>query len=163
MGFFAFLAGLGSVAGALILVAGLSASKSAPQEAAIAGLAIAAAVIPYVLFRAVQILHARSASSTLQAQLIERLSAIENALAAANQVRSGREQTRPTSPTIQTTASSTSEAPMAARVVRSGPIDDTLWTYEEHEDGTVRVANPQGVDLKYSSMAVARQELKWWK
>jgi hypothetical protein len=35
----------------LVFVVGMSAAKGAPQEAAIAGMALAMAVIPYVIFR----------------------------------------------------------------------------------------------------------------
>lgn len=41
--------------GALVLVLGFVAAKSAPQEAAAAALAIAIAVIPYVFTRSVQL------------------------------------------------------------------------------------------------------------
>lgn len=48
-----FLAVIGAVIGALIMFFGVSAAKSAPQEAAIAAIGIASAVIPYCLARAV--------------------------------------------------------------------------------------------------------------
>lgn len=48
------MAGLGAIAGTLVLIVGFAAANGAPQEAATAALAIALAVLPYVLFRAVQ-------------------------------------------------------------------------------------------------------------
>lgn len=44
---------LGALAGALLLFTGLQGAESAPQEAAIAAIAVACAVIPYCLARAV--------------------------------------------------------------------------------------------------------------
>lgn len=45
---------LGAIFGALQLSAGLDAAESAPQQAAVAGMAAAMAVIPYCVARAVQ-------------------------------------------------------------------------------------------------------------
>ena len=55
MSFFAFLAGVGSVLGGIVLVLGFVTAKGAPQEAAIAALAIALAVLPYVFYRVLQL------------------------------------------------------------------------------------------------------------
>lgn len=52
--FFAFMAGLGSIVGTLVLIVGFTMANGAPQQAAMAALAIALAVLPYVLFRAIQ-------------------------------------------------------------------------------------------------------------
>lgn len=54
MFFFGFLAVLGSIVGALVLITGVAAAKGAPQEAAAAAIAIAMAVLPYVAFRVFQ-------------------------------------------------------------------------------------------------------------
>lgn len=51
MPFFAFLAGAGAALGGIVLIVGFAFANSAPQEASIAALAIALAVIPYVFFR----------------------------------------------------------------------------------------------------------------
>lgn len=50
------LCALGSVAGGFALLLALGAAKSAPQEAALAAMAAAFAVVPYVFARAVQML-----------------------------------------------------------------------------------------------------------
>jgi len=44
-----------AVIGAIVLIFGISGANGAPQEAAVAGIAIACAVIPYVIFRCMQI------------------------------------------------------------------------------------------------------------
>ncbi len=44
---------LGSIIGALLLIVGVSGANGAPQEAAAAAIAIACAVIPYCMARAV--------------------------------------------------------------------------------------------------------------
>ncbi|WP_092000077.1 hypothetical protein [Polaromonas sp. OV174] len=54
MGFFNIVTRIGAVLGAIVLVIGFAGAKGAPQEAAVAALAIALAVIPYVLARCVQ-------------------------------------------------------------------------------------------------------------
>ncbi len=63
MGFFGFLSMVGSVVGALVLVGG----KGAPQEAAVAAIAVALAVLPYVFFRVLQL----SAAKKRQAEFYE--------------------------------------------------------------------------------------------
>lgn len=55
MHFMGVLSILGSIAGGVVLLFGFIGAQSAPQEAAAAALAIALAVIPYVLFRAIQL------------------------------------------------------------------------------------------------------------
>ena len=55
MNFFGTVTKVGGVIGALVLFIGMMTSKGAPQEAAVAGIALAFAVIPYVLFRVKQI------------------------------------------------------------------------------------------------------------
>ncbi len=56
MKFFGFLTLLGAIVAALVLLSGMFTAQSAPQEAAIAALAIAITVIPYVFFRVLQAL-----------------------------------------------------------------------------------------------------------
>lgn len=75
--FFGIVAALGSVAGALILVLGMAAAKGAPQEAAIAAMAVAVAVIPYVIFRAVQVIKQAYLTRDFQKELLRRLDALE--------------------------------------------------------------------------------------
>ncbi len=67
--FLAVMAGLGSLLGTLVLVFGLATSSGAPQEAAVAGIALALAVLPYVLLRAVQL----AQSAELQREILRRL------------------------------------------------------------------------------------------
>lgn len=45
---------LGALGAAFIAFAGVSAAKGAPQEAAIAGIALCVAIIPYVFVRALE-------------------------------------------------------------------------------------------------------------
>lgn len=47
------IAMLGSIAGGLLFISGMGQAESAPQEAAIAAMAVALAVIPYCLARSV--------------------------------------------------------------------------------------------------------------
>jgi len=51
VGLLSALAYLGAVVGALVFVGGIAASTGAPQEAAIAGMALVIAFIPYALAR----------------------------------------------------------------------------------------------------------------
>lgn len=67
MAFFGFLSMLGSVLGGIVLVIGFVTAKGAPQEAAVAALAVALAVLPYVFFRAIQL----SAQTKMQREFHE--------------------------------------------------------------------------------------------
>lgn len=64
--------------GALILTLGLSKAQSAPQEAAIAALAIALAVIPYVFSRCVQISSDRARNIKDTAALLDAIRALRS-------------------------------------------------------------------------------------
>jgi uncharacterized membrane protein len=55
VGFLQFIAGLGAIAGGVVLFIASSSHMSAPQEAAAAAFAIGLAVVPYVLMRCVQL------------------------------------------------------------------------------------------------------------
>lgn len=55
MPFFYALAVLGAVVGGFTLLTGMVLTKSAPQEAAAAAMAVGFAVVPYVLMRVVQL------------------------------------------------------------------------------------------------------------
>jgi len=55
-GFLFFITILTSIGGGLVLLVGVATSASAPQQAAVAGIAIACAVIPYSLARACQLM-----------------------------------------------------------------------------------------------------------
>ena len=72
----------GSIVGWLVLVFGLIASKGAPQEAAVAALAAALAILPYTFFRAVQLSAQVKRQTAFQEELIKRLKAIEDSLEA---------------------------------------------------------------------------------
>ena len=76
------LTGLGSVAGGILLVFTLIGSQSAPQQAAGAAIAIGLAVIPYVFSRCFQIATSESIRRDENKRLIEKLDALEKALAA---------------------------------------------------------------------------------
>jgi hypothetical protein len=71
--FFAFLAGLGSIAGTLVLLVGFATAQAAPQQAAVAGLAIALAVLPYVLFRTIQATAGAYRQRDFNAELLRKL------------------------------------------------------------------------------------------
>lgn len=55
MNFFNIVTRIGAVLGALVLLTGVSGAKGAPQEAAAAAIAIALGVLPYVMYRVLQI------------------------------------------------------------------------------------------------------------
>lgn len=55
MNFFNMATRVGAFIGVLVLVFGLASSKGSPQEAAVAAIAVALAVLPYVWFRVLQI------------------------------------------------------------------------------------------------------------
>ncbi|MDM0002739.1 hypothetical protein QTI24_29365 [Variovorax sp. J22P240] len=75
---FAFLAGLGSLAGTLVLVVGFTMANGAPQQAAMAALAIALAVLPYVLFRAIQVTLGAYRQRDFNAALLRKLDDLGN-------------------------------------------------------------------------------------
>lgn len=68
---------IGAVIGLLCLVAGLIFSKGAPQEAAMAAMACAFAVIPYVGWRASQIDDSAREQRKFRKELLDRLEALE--------------------------------------------------------------------------------------
>lgn len=59
--------------GALTLIFGFSGARSAPQEAAIAALAIALSVIPYIFSRCIQISADRKAQKTMHEEILAAL------------------------------------------------------------------------------------------
>lgn len=69
---------LGGIAGSLTLLFGLGSAKSAPQEASIAAIAVACAVIPYVIARTAQIWHDRERQADQLDRLIELQEANQN-------------------------------------------------------------------------------------
>lgn len=72
-----FVVVIGAVIGALFLLAAFVVANGAPQEAAMAAMACAFAVIPYVIFRAGQLTDAENERKKFQRELLERLSALE--------------------------------------------------------------------------------------
>lgn len=74
---FFFFAALGAVLGGLVLVLSVVGSSGAPQQAAGAAIAVALAVIPYVLARA----NAESRRIRFEQRLIERLDRMADTLA----------------------------------------------------------------------------------
>lgn len=66
MKFFYVLTIIGAIVGALYLIGGLSLANGAPQEAAVAAIAIACAVLPYCLARALHGMSAISAFGRLE-------------------------------------------------------------------------------------------------
>lgn len=71
------LAMLGAVLGLFVLVAGMLFAAGAVERAAVAAMACALAVIPYVGWRASQIDDFERAQRKFQQQLLERLEALE--------------------------------------------------------------------------------------
>ncbi len=71
---------LGAVAGGVTLFGTFAGSKSAPQEAAGAAIAVALAVIPYVFARAVQIVVDRRSHAQNLERALDKLDAIERAV-----------------------------------------------------------------------------------
>jgi len=78
--FFGVIAFLGSGFGALMLFVGLSTAKGAPQEAAAAAAACALAIIPYVIFRVIQLDSERQRKTNYRTQVLEHLQAIRESL-----------------------------------------------------------------------------------
>lgn len=72
-----FVVFIGAVIGALFLLASFVGAKGAPQEAAMAAMASAFAVIPYVIFRVGQLTEAENERRKFQKELLERLDAFE--------------------------------------------------------------------------------------
>lgn len=72
-----FVVFIGAVIGALFLLASFVVANGAPQEAAMAAMASAFAVIPYVIFRVVQLTEAENERRKFQKELLERLDAFE--------------------------------------------------------------------------------------
>lgn len=68
-----FIVVIGAVIGALFLFATFFIAKGAPQEAAMAAMACAFAVIPYVIFRAGQLTTAENERRAFRAAVLERL------------------------------------------------------------------------------------------
>ncbi|MBJ2155288.1 hypothetical protein [Variovorax sp. IB41] len=78
-----------SVAGAFTLASAFS-GGSAPQQAALAAVAIGLAVIPYVFSRCVQISVTEARQKKEHAQMIDRLDALERATSKMAETRSGK-------------------------------------------------------------------------
>lgn len=79
--FFFALTGLSTIGGAALLILTLMSSQSAPQQAAGAAISIGLAVIPYVFGRCVQIVISETHRREESKRLIEKLDAIERAVA----------------------------------------------------------------------------------
>jgi len=74
----ALLAGAGAELGGIVLVLGFASAKSAPQEASVAALAIALAVIPYVFYRALQLSSQNSQAKKFRESVLRRLDAMDS-------------------------------------------------------------------------------------
>lgn len=60
---------IGAILGGLTLLVGFIGAQSAPQEAAAAALAVALAVIPYVIFRVIQLTQQKNEIESIKATL----------------------------------------------------------------------------------------------
>jgi len=87
MKFFWFASSLGAICGFLVLLVGYSSARSAPQEAAVAAMAVAAAIVPYVFARSIQLFG--------QAERDERRHAEILAVLKPSAASSGHEQSQP--------------------------------------------------------------------
>lgn len=67
-----------AVIGALFLVAAFFFAKGSPQEAALAAMACAFAIIPYVIFRTGQLTQAETDRRAFRKALLHRLDNLEN-------------------------------------------------------------------------------------
>ena len=72
-----FIVVICAVIGGLILAASFFIAKGAPQEAAMAAMACAFAVIPYVIFRAGQLTDAENERREFRRALLERLDRLQ--------------------------------------------------------------------------------------
>lgn len=68
---------IGAVIGFLVLLAGIFGSNGAPQEAALAAMACAFAVIPYVGWRASQLDNSEREERKFRKELLDRIEALE--------------------------------------------------------------------------------------
>nr|WP_326529300.1 hypothetical protein [Rhodoferax sp.] len=76
MNFFSIVTRIGAVIGALVLFAGVSGAKGAPQEAAAAGIAIALGVLPYVMYRVLQLTRDAEEQKAQNKAILQRLDAM---------------------------------------------------------------------------------------
>ena len=76
MNFFSIVTRIGAVLGALVLLAGVSGAKGAPQEAAAAAIAIALGVLPYVMYRVLQLTRDTQEEKAHNKAILQRLDAL---------------------------------------------------------------------------------------
>jgi hypothetical protein len=79
MKFWWFCSGIGSVLGGLVLMVGYATATSAPQEAAVGALAVALAVVPYVLARSIQLTQAPDRANAQMSELMAALARLQRA------------------------------------------------------------------------------------
>ncbi|MDO8279571.1 MAG: hypothetical protein Q7T63_15760 [Burkholderiaceae bacterium] len=73
MKFWWFAASIGSICGALVMAFGYPNANSAPQEAAIAAMAVAAAVVPYTFARCLHLFGAAEREERRHQELLQAL------------------------------------------------------------------------------------------
>ena len=152
MKFFGFLSLFGAIVAALVLLTGMFTAQSAPQEAAIAALAIAIAVIPYVFFRVLQALRQADDLAAIRRLLEARPGGPGAAAAQAPQVAA---------PVL--VAPEPAPPPPVAEVLQSGSMGVEGWTWHQLSDGSVRITDAHGSDYAYPSVAAARKAFTWWQ
>ncbi len=95
MNFFGMATRVCAFFGAFVLIVGIGSAKGAPQEAAIAGIAIALAVLPYVLFRVMQITEEAAENRVRYLAILKRLDAIADAQGVTEDARTKPAAQRP--------------------------------------------------------------------
>lgn len=148
---FGFLTVLAAIAAAIVLILGMKGAQSAPQEAAIAALAVAIAVIPYVLFRA---LHSMSQADELVAirQLLEK--GLPGAQATSDIA------------VVKEPAAAVEDAPQAqteGHVVATHGMGQEGWMWHQMSNGAIRISDPHGANYDYPSLVAAKDAFTWWK
>lgn len=151
MRLFGFLTVLAAIAAAIVLVFGMKSAQSAPQEAAIAAMAMAIAVIPYVLFRALQ-----SMSQTDELTAIRQL--LEKGLPGTKVASAAEAAEGPAAP-----AEDAPQAQTEGHVVSSHGMGQEGWKWHQISNGTVRISDPHGANYDYPSLATAKDAFTWWK
>lgn len=149
MKFFGFLSVLAAFVAALMFLFGIGSATTAPQQAAIAGMALAIAVIPYVFFRAAQAMKQTEDVEAIR-RLLEEL--IGQRIVSKEEARLATESKAEQPP----------EPTPAAKTLRSESMGVAGWTWHQLSDGSIRISDPHGGNDTYPSIAAARASVTWW-
>lgn len=148
---FGLLAMFAAVISAIVLAFGMKSAQSAPQEAAIAALAAAIAIIPYVFYRALQSMKQADELAAIRS-LLQRL-ALETTAAPVCEPSTAHPAASEEVPQTQ--------AP--GHVVKSEDMGLAGWQWHQLSNGAIRISDPHGADYNYPSVAAAKAAFTWWQ